>query len=65
MDRAPSGDVHKLVRVFQLWKEEMGADATQYNLRKQLDQYSDFAGRKIKYAVTLVDNFSKWPEALD
>ena len=45
MDRAPSGDVHKLVRVFQLWREEMGADATQYNLRKKLDQYSIFAGR--------------------
>ena len=45
MDRAPPGDVHKLVRVFQLWREEMGAKATRYNLRKQLDQFSVFAGR--------------------
>ena len=45
MDRAPPGDVHRLVRVFQLWREEMGAEATQYNLRKQLDQFSVFAGR--------------------
>lgn len=45
MDHAPPGGVHKLVRVFQLWREEMGAEATQYNLRKKLDQYSIFAGR--------------------
>ena len=45
MDRAPPGDVHKLVRVFQLWREEMGAEGTQYNLRKKLDQFSIFAGR--------------------
>ena len=45
MDRAPPGDVHRLVRVFQLWREEMGAEATRYNLRKQLDQFSIFAGR--------------------
>ena len=45
MDRAPPGDVHRLVRVFQLWREEMGAEATRYNLRKQLDQFSVFAGR--------------------
>ena len=45
MDRAPPGDVHKLVRVFQLWREEMGAEATRYNFRKQLDQFSVFAGR--------------------
>ena len=45
MDHAPPGDVHKLVRVFQLWKEEMGAEGTRYNLRKQLDQFSVFAGR--------------------
>ena len=45
MDRAPPGDVHKLVRVFQLWREEMGAEATRCNLRKQLDQFSVFAGR--------------------
>ena len=45
MDRAPPGDVHRLVRVFQLWREEMGAEATRYNLCKQLDQFSIFAGR--------------------
>ena len=45
MDHAPPGDVHKLVRVFQLWREEMGAEATQNNLRKKLDQFSIFAGR--------------------
>ena len=45
MDRAPPGDVHRLVRVFQLWREEMGAEAKQYNLRKQFDQFSVFAGR--------------------
>ena len=45
MDRAPPGDVHRLVRVFQLWREEMGAEATRYNLCKQLDQFSVFAGR--------------------
>ena len=45
MDRAPPGDVHRLVRVFQLWREEMGTEATRYNLRKQLDQFSVFAGR--------------------
>ena len=45
LDCAPPGDVHKLVRVFQLWREEQGADATRYNLCKLLDQYSIFAGR--------------------
>ena len=45
MDRAPPGDVHKLVRVFQLWREEMGAEGTRYNLRKKLDQFSIFVGR--------------------
>ena len=45
MDCAPPGDVHKLVRVFQLWREEMGAEGTRYNLRKKLDQFSIFVGR--------------------
>ena len=45
MDRAPPGNVHRLVRAFQLWREEMGAEATRYNLRKQFDQFSVFAGR--------------------
>ena len=46
MDCAPPpGDVHKLVRVLQLWREEMGAEGTRYNLRKKLDQFSIFAGR--------------------
>ena len=45
MDRAPPGDVHKLVRVFQLWREEMGAEGTRYNLHKKMDQFSIFAGR--------------------
>ena len=45
MDRAPPENVHRLVRVFQLWREEMGVEGTRYNLRKQLDQFSVFAGR--------------------
>ena len=45
MDRAPPGDVHKLVRVFQLWRDGRGEEATRCNLRKQLDQFSVFAGR--------------------
>ena len=45
LDHAPPGDVHKLVRVFQLWRDEMGAEATRYNLCKLLDQFSIFAGR--------------------
>ena len=45
MDRAPPGDVHRLVRVFQLWREEMGAEGTRYNLRKQFDQFRVFAER--------------------
>ena len=45
MDRTPPGDVHRLVRVFQLWREEMVAEAIRYNLRKQLDQFSVFAAR--------------------
>ena len=36
MDHAPPGDVHKLVRVFQLWREEMGAKGTRYNLHKKI-----------------------------
>ncbi|MCG8626524.1 MAG: hypothetical protein MJE68_31560, partial [Proteobacteria bacterium] len=36
LDRAPPGDVHKVVRVFQLWREEMGAEATRCNLCKRL-----------------------------
>ena len=36
MDRAPPRDVHKLVRVFQLWREEMGAEGTRYNLLKKI-----------------------------
>ena len=46
MDHVPPGDVHRLVRVFQLGREEMGAEAhNSYNLHKQLDQFSVFAGR--------------------
>ena len=45
MDRAPPENAHRLVRVFQLWREEMGAEGTRYNLRKQLDRFSIFAGR--------------------
>ena len=45
MDHAPPGDIHRLVRVFQLWREELGAEATQYNLRKKFDQFSVFSGR--------------------
>lgn len=44
-DRAPPGDVHKLVRVLQLWREEMGVEGTRDNLRKKLDQCSVFVGR--------------------
>ena len=45
MDHAPPGDVHKLVRVFQLWREKMGAKGTRYNLHKKFDRFSIFAGR--------------------
>ena len=45
MDHAPPGDVHKLVRVFQLWRDEMGAKGTRYNLHKKFDRFSIFAGR--------------------
>ena len=44
-ERDPPENVHRLVRVFQLWREQMGAEGTRYNLRKQLDQFSVFAGR--------------------
>ena len=45
MDRAPPGDVHKVVRVFQLWREEKADEGTIHNLRKTLDRFSIFAGR--------------------
>ena len=45
MDHAPPDNVYRLVRVFQRWREEMGAEGTRYNLRKHLDQYSIFTGR--------------------
>ena len=45
MDRAPPGDVHKLVRIFQLWREENDDNGTIYNLRQKFDQFSIFAGR--------------------
>ena len=45
VDQAPRGETHRLVRVFQLWREEMGADGTYSNLHKTLDQFSIFAGR--------------------
>ena len=45
MDHAPPGDVHKLVRVFQLWRKDMGVEGTRCNLRKKFDQFSVFAGR--------------------
>ena len=45
VDQAPRGETHRLVRMFQLWREEMGAEGTYSNLRKKLDQFSIFAGR--------------------
>ena len=45
VDQAPRGETHRLVRVFQLWREEMVAEGTYSNLRKVLDQFSVFAGR--------------------
>ena len=45
MDRAPPGDVHKVVRVIQLWREENAAEATIHNLRKTFDRFSIFASR--------------------
>ena len=45
MDYAPPGDVHKLVRIFQLWREENDDNGTLHNLRKKFDQFSIFAGR--------------------
>ena len=41
----PPGDIHKLARVFKLWRDEMGKEGTIVNLRKKLDQFSVFAGR--------------------
>ena len=41
----PPGDIHKLARVFKLWRDEMGKEGTRTNLRKKLDQFSIFAGR--------------------
>ena len=38
-------DIHKLARVFKLWRDEMGKEGTRTNLRKKLDQFSVFAGR--------------------
>ena len=44
IDRAPSGNAHKLVRVFQLWRESLMI-GSRSDLRIQLDQFSVFAGR--------------------
>ena len=33
-DQPPRGETHRLVRMFQLWREEMGAEGTYSNLRK-------------------------------
>ena len=44
IDRAPLGNAHKLVRVFQLWRESLMI-GSRSDLRIQLDQFSVFAGR--------------------
>ena len=45
VSQAPPGESHKLVRVFQLWREPFGEDGSRCNLRKKLDEFSVFAGR--------------------
>ena len=44
VERAPQGDSHKLVRVFQLWRD-IDREGSRYNFRKKLDEFSIFAGR--------------------
>ena len=44
VERAPPGDSHKLVRVFQLWRDH-DREGSRYNFRKKLDEFSIFAGR--------------------
>ena len=44
-DQCPPGDIHKLVRVFQIWRETMEPNGSLFDLRKKLDQFSIFAGR--------------------
>ena len=44
VERAPQGDSHKLVRVFQLWRD-LDREGSRYNFRKKLDKFSIFAGR--------------------
>ena len=39
------GDTRQLARIFQLWRDKMGAEGTLVNLRKLLNHFSIFAGR--------------------
>ena len=45
MVHAPPGNVHKLVRVFQLWRDGRGSEGTYSNFHKKLSEFSVFAGR--------------------
>ena len=44
VDMAPSGETHKFVRVFQIWRDAQ-EEGSRSDLRKMLDQFSVFAGR--------------------
>ena len=44
-ERTPHGDKHRLVHVFQRWRDEKGKERTKKIFRKRLDQFSVFAGR--------------------
>ena len=44
-ERIPQGDIHRLARDFQRWRDEKGKEGTKENFRKRLDQFSVFAGR--------------------
>ena len=44
IDQAPPGSTHAIVRVFQLWRLRNSKGSYQ-SLRRELDQYSVFAGR--------------------
>ena len=42
--RAPEGATHKLVRIFQIWRDR-STDQSYGHLRRKLDEYSVFCGR--------------------
>ena len=44
-ERIPQGDIQRLARDFQRWRDVKGKEGTKENFRKRLDQFSVFAGR--------------------